>query len=685
MLSVNTNISSLNAQRSLQSNSQGAAAAMERLASGKRINSAKDDAAGLAVASRLESQVKGVTQGIRNLSDATSVLQVAEGGMASIETNLQRIRELAVQAANGSYSDEDRSSLNNEATQLLAEIDRVATSTSFNGQSLLDGTFTNKSFNLGNAGENLSISVGKSDSATLISESAFITLGNTGTVSDSENSRRVRVSNDNSGEHVITWEYVAYPNLGNGLKFNSQSEFQRLNNSGTEVFSRGATSSLAGDGYTPEVTLLGNGSYVHVSNDSTPYVGAHDDVLEVVIKDSSDNVIKSFSLTDATGLSSFNDVLHLPSVVDLGNSKFMIAYSPFAAHASGQSNSRGGLNGGTAQVFDYSGNLVQSEFSIIADTSTSAAWIHEPVHLSGNTIAVPVIDNTAGSGTNMSIRLMDWSTQAVLSDISIESTSGQIAAEERLTAAGLSDPDPRAGNISPSLRLLASSDTLAALWMNTDDSKLYGQTFDFSGNALTSKIELAGHADYLNAIHTVVSGNDYFDVLYGENSTGTEKTLFQRFDTDLNALISSPTTIFNGKGSQAELVELGDGTLRAYESYDFASAIGYQDFTVIHHRADISTQVHAQELLSKVDTSLETLSTNRSELGAQMNRIESAISTLQITKENSASAKSRIVDADYAAETARLAKHQILQQASISVLAQANSRPEMVLALLRDF
>lgn len=679
MLSVNTNISSLNAQRSLLSNSQGAAVAMERLASGKRINSAKDDAAGLAIASRLESQVKGVTQGIRNLSDATRVLQVAEGGMASIETNLQRIRELAVQAANGSYSDADRSSLNNEATQLLAEIDRVASTTSFGGQSLLDGTFTNKSFNLGNAGEDLNISVGKSDSTTLISESALTTLGNAGTVSNSANpnsippqqSRRVRVSNDIQGEHVVTWEFKMNSGV-NGV--NNSSFIQRFDSSGNEVLSR--SSNAGSDGYTPEITLLSNGSYVHVSNE---FPGGADYPLEVLIKDSADNVVKDFSLTDADGLSVNDfDALHLPSVVDLGNSKFMIAYSPFAASASGQSNSRGGLNGGAAQVFDYSGNLVQSEFSIFSDTSTNAAWIHEPVHLSGNTIATPVLDNTAGSGTEMTIRLMDWSTQTVTKDISVESTSVQVAAEE------LSVLGTREGNISPSLRLLASSDTLAAFWMNPDDSKLYGQTFDFSGNALTSKTELAGDADYLNAIHTVTSGNDYFDVLYGENSTGTEKTLFQRFDTDLNPLISNPTTIFDGKGSQAELVELGDGTLRAYESYDFASAIGYQDFTVTHHRADISTQVHAQELLSKVDTSLETLSTNRSEIGAQMNRIESAISTLQITKENSAAAKSRIVDADYAAETARLAKHQILQQASISVLAQANSRPEMVLVLLRD-
>ena len=184
MLSVNTNISSLNAQRSLLSNSQSAAVAMERLASGKRINSAKDDAAGLAISNRLESQIKGVTQGIRNLSDATSVLQVAEGGMASIENNLQRIRELAVQAANGTYSDADRSSLNTEATQLLAEIDRVASTTNFGGQSLLGGTFTNKSFNLGNSGQNLVVTVGGTSSEALsLSAATAATTVALGTVS----------------------------------------------------------------------------------------------------------------------------------------------------------------------------------------------------------------------------------------------------------------------------------------------------------------------------------------------------------------------------------------------------------------------------------------------------------------------------------------------------------------------
>ena len=352
-----------------------------------------------------------------------------------LKTNLQRIRELAVQAANGSYSDADRSSMNNEATQLLADIDRVAGTTSFGGQSLLDGTFTNKSFNLGNAGEDLSISVGKSDSATLISESAYTTLGNAGTVSDSANySRRVRVSNHIAGEHVITWEYVesdVFVPTGS----TEGSYIQRFNTSGSEILSRGEQAFTANpiDGYTPEITMLSDGSFVHVSN-TYPGFGTFDDYrLEVLLKDSSDNLVKSFSLSDAEGLSPIDhDALHLPSVVDLGNSKFMIAYSLFPASTVGLRNSQGGLNGGAAQVFDYSGNVVQSEFSIFSDTSASGAWIHEPVHLSGNTIATPVLDNTAGSGTEMSIRLMDWSTQTVTKDISLESTSVQVAAEALL-------------------------------------------------------------------------------------------------------------------------------------------------------------------------------------------------------------------------------------------------------------
>ena len=146
---INTNISSLTAQRNLMSSQASLSTSMQRLSSGLRINSAKDDAAGLAISDRMTSQIRGSNQAARNANDGISMAQTAEGDLAQIGNNLQRIRELAVQAANGTNSVSDRASLNNEATQLVAEIDRVANSSAFNGTKLLDGSFIAQSFQVG--------------------------------------------------------------------------------------------------------------------------------------------------------------------------------------------------------------------------------------------------------------------------------------------------------------------------------------------------------------------------------------------------------------------------------------------------------------------------------------------------------------------------------------------------------
>ena len=156
---INTNISSLNAQRNLNSSQGAASTAMQRLSSGMRINSAKDDAAGLAIAERFTAQIKGLNQAARNANDAISLTQTAEGAMTSVTDNLQRIRELAVQAANSSNSASDRAALQTEADQLKSAIDRVANQSHFNGIKLLDGSFTSGVFQVGaNAGETITVS-----------------------------------------------------------------------------------------------------------------------------------------------------------------------------------------------------------------------------------------------------------------------------------------------------------------------------------------------------------------------------------------------------------------------------------------------------------------------------------------------------------------------------------------------
>jgi flagellin len=176
---INTNIASLNAQRNLNTSQSSLNTSLQRLSSGLRINSAKDDAAGLAIASRFTAQISGLNQAARNANDGISLAQTAEGALGVISDNLQRIRELSVQSRNATNSATDRAALNTEAQQLKAEIDRVATTTSFNGVKLLDGSFTNQSFQVGaNVGETISVSgIVNAQSANLGSSSVAQVTG----------------------------------------------------------------------------------------------------------------------------------------------------------------------------------------------------------------------------------------------------------------------------------------------------------------------------------------------------------------------------------------------------------------------------------------------------------------------------------------------------------------------------
>ncbi|WP_329891763.1 flagellin [Stenotrophomonas sp. SMYL11] len=155
---INTNTMSLNAQRNLSTSGSSLATTIQRLSSGSRINSAKDDAAGLAISERFGTQIRGTDVAIRNANDGISLAQVAEGSLSEIGNNLQRVRELSVQAANATNSASDRKALQAEVTQLVSEIDRVAKQSEFNGTKLLDGSFSSQLFQVGaNAGQAIAI------------------------------------------------------------------------------------------------------------------------------------------------------------------------------------------------------------------------------------------------------------------------------------------------------------------------------------------------------------------------------------------------------------------------------------------------------------------------------------------------------------------------------------------------
>ncbi len=180
MTTINTNVMSMTAQRNLSGSASSLATSMQRLSSGLRVNSAKDDAAGLAISERMNSQVRGLNVAARNANDGISLAQTAEGALGKVGDMLQRMRELAVQSANASNNSDDRKALQAEVTQLRQEIDRVAKTTSFNGTKLLDGSFANATFQVGaNAGEGIAIDSIVSAKSTTLGDTSLITAAGT--------------------------------------------------------------------------------------------------------------------------------------------------------------------------------------------------------------------------------------------------------------------------------------------------------------------------------------------------------------------------------------------------------------------------------------------------------------------------------------------------------------------------
>jgi flagellin len=167
-LVLNTNIYALNAQRRLAKTTLALHESFARLSSGLRINSAKDDAAGLAISNRFTAQIRGLNQSARNASDGISLLQVAEGSLEETTAALQRMRELAVQAANDTYTSSDRANLQDEVTQLIDEINRIQSTTQFNGQNLLDGNFARKKLQVGAYDDqNISVTLGSAGASAI--------------------------------------------------------------------------------------------------------------------------------------------------------------------------------------------------------------------------------------------------------------------------------------------------------------------------------------------------------------------------------------------------------------------------------------------------------------------------------------------------------------------------------------
>ncbi len=497
---INTNIASLNSQRNLNVSQGSLTTSLQRLSSGLRINSAKDDAAGLAISERFTSQIRGLNQAVRNANDGISLAQTAEGGLSTAGDLLQRIRELSVQAANGSNSSSDRASLNGEVSQLKQELSRVATTTQFNGQNVLDGTLSSSQFQVGaNANQTINVSIASAQGA----------------------------------------------DIGN---------YDLKSASGGAAASTLATAAGAADAdnriVAQTLTIAGNGTSALVT------VGAGDSANTIAASINGNTATTGVSATASTEAT-------LSNLLVAGTLTFQLKGSNSTAVS---------VSATVGDITDLS-TLAASINAQSANTGITATENAGKVTLKsaeGHDIRISDFANTAGAGGTIDLRGRDAYTHA---DVG------------------------------------AAAETLGAA-LATGSSTVGGQ------------LKFASEAGY------TVSTND------------------------------ATTTLFADTAAKAS-------------SLASVAAI------------DISTTAGANDALAVVDAALTSINNSRASLGAIQNRFASTISNLQTTSENLSAARSRIQDTDFASETANLTRGQILQQAGTAILAQANSLPNGVLALLR--
>jgi flagellin len=545
---INTNVASLNAQRNLNGTQNSMQTAIQRLSTGLRINSAKDDAAGLAISSRFTSQIRGLTQAARNANDGISLAQTAEGALSTSTDILQRIRELAVQSANASNSAGDRSALNSEVQQLTQELQRISTSTQFNGQNLLDGSFTTATFQVG-ANANQTILV-------------------------------------NSGNYQTN----AYGNYRIG---------------GIAAYKTGGVGDMTvGTTNTAGSTGLGDAMLAQQgTTDTSAVVGAN---------------AGEFTITSASGT---YDVLYnaeasaadIAAAVNRTNSGVTASAITQVVLGGVNDTTDSSLNQNTTYTFQMSTETdsgTPTDFTTISfktgGSATDGSAVNSADHLNA---AIQAFNDVSGK--------TGFTAEAVQTD------EGQWAI--KLTSESGRD-----------LRIANEGDE-AAVTM-TDISVLDGDTT--TGDALAVTLS-AGNAD-------------------GEWDGG--EWITGRVILDSAKSFSVTTTV-------ADVFTDGAGTYGG--QLQQVSAL------------DVSSYDASLRTLSIVDAALSSLSGQRARYGATQTRFENTISNLQTTSENLSASRSRILDTDFAAETANLTRAQILQQAGVAMLAQANAMPNSVLTLLQ--
>jgi flagellin len=578
-LVINTNVPTLNARRQLTSSGLDLARSLARLSSGLRINSARDDAAGLAISTRMTTQVNGKGQAIRNANDGISMLQTAEGSLSTLTDNLQRIRELAVQSANASNSDSDRKALQQEAALRLAEVDRIAKSAAFNGTKIFSQDTTNAT-----AGGDEAVVVEALRLGWL--ERAEDTVRDLYGLEADGVSLRIDITSfsDGAGGTLARVGSVAGGPGGRGTNVTLQVDMAD---------------------FTPP--NLPNGGSAPMYADR---VIVHEMVHAVMARTTNFTALAASSKWFVEGAAEFIHGADERAAADIS----LAAGANFNAKTQTILNGLGSWSGSSA---DYTSGYVATRYlhQKLKDAGVTGGLKDFMAYLNGP--GAPDMDAALDHffGTGAAQPAYDEA------DFINEVKAGGVAFVNARLNLGNSDTGAIGGLDSDGGAIKTAEDVMP------DAGTRYGEDV------------LAGFVE------------DWEDV-GGSGHAATRQAALQ---------IGS---------------EVGESMNVRFGAMNL-DALGIRGL-------DLSDVYGSQRAMTRIDVALDYVNGQRGDLGAQLGRLDSVVANLTVAVETTSASRSRILDTDYAAETAELTRTQILQQASTAMVAQANSQPQNVLALLRS-
>jgi len=708
---INTNVKALAAQESMRSSNLSMSQAMERLSTGKKINSAKDDAAGLSITNRMTSQIRGMTKAIGNVNDAISMSQTAEGAMGNVGDILQRMRELAVQASTGTNTSTDRVSLQQEILQLKSTIDQIASSTNHNNIKLLDGSAQNLVIQTGvNGGETIKVGFDslKTKDIGVGSRAALSSVGGAYTADtyfDAFSAGAVLLNGVSVGASLALDDSNSPTTAAAASAIAKAAAINKVADK-SGVFAKANTNVVSGAAMT---ATAATGTITINGQKTTSFTTGTDASLNRQMTVNAINAIAGQTGVIATDTGDIETGVTL-SAADGRN--IVVSYTTLTSAMTGvadTSTNVGSYSLYTADGRDINvsyregpqGNNVQDQIGLRAGTykadqaiftsykRTNPAAATAPTSadqglLNGNSMIINGIaigaamttDDTASQGASLGPLSSVASTTAIAIAAAINRKTG-------LTGVSAT----AAPNIIRGTAFTTTSATSSAVvYLNGVTMDVNTQTRDGVINSFNSYSGRTGVIASSFGSGVQLTAADGRNINIGSSATvaslGLTDVTIGTLPLSANAItFISQVTL---SSDNAFKIEAGSNGVTNLEKLGFRQGTyGGSDNGLKINQVDISTSFGASIALNAIDAAINTVSAAQSKSGALNNRLDSIINNLSESSQNMQASRSRILDTDYAVETTNLAKQQIIQQAATAMLAQANQSSQSILSLLK--